>query len=208
MCDGLALLFAAVVLLRSRAAQVVGEVLLTFMANAFFVLAPRTAMYYCPAQLFGTFSGGAACGKGACSEGRSSPCMPCRIEAAGSWLLAALQRIDGAAWRPSSGDTVAERPAPRRPSCGVQQPGGVFSLLGLSQLVTTPVVDAVAYAVFAPLPAGMRAVARYQFGIVLWTVVGVATAPRLYRYWWARPHGHDAVSAVAQPPDRASSARG
>ena len=121
VCDSLALLFAAVVLLRSRAAQIVGMVLLTFMANAFFVLAPRLAMLYTPSELFGTYS------------------------------------------------------------------GGVFSLLGLSQLVTTPIVDGVAYGVFYALPEATRAIARYQFGIVVWAIAVVATAPALYRHWWRKP---------------------
>ena len=56
-CDVLALAFAVVVLVHDTAAQVVGEVLLTFMANAFFVLAPRLAMLYAPSELFGTYSG-------------------------------------------------------------------------------------------------------------------------------------------------------
>ena len=34
-----------------------GEVLLTFMANAFYVMAPRLAMLYAPNELFGTYSG-------------------------------------------------------------------------------------------------------------------------------------------------------
>ncbi len=54
----LALLFAATVLVQEVTAQIVGEVLLTFMANAFFVMAPRLAMLYAPSELFGTYSGG------------------------------------------------------------------------------------------------------------------------------------------------------
>ena len=34
-----------------------GEVLLSFLANAFYVLAPRLAMIYAPNELFGTYSG-------------------------------------------------------------------------------------------------------------------------------------------------------
>ena len=57
LVDCLALLFAAAVLAPGVPAQIVGEVLLTFLANAFYVMAPRLAMLYAPNELFGTYSG-------------------------------------------------------------------------------------------------------------------------------------------------------